>query len=228
MGGSLNISWHCPSLGLDWKLTISSPVATAEFSKFEAYCSTLTASSFRILNSSTGIPSPPLTLFVVMFPKPLSVFTLQDDWLLLSGHTILVIWDPFYVVFSVYSCHLLLFCSSIRSLPFLSFTMPIFAWNIPLISPLFLERSCLSNSITFFYSFAFVIEEDLIIISPDILWNSAFSWVYFSFSPMPFTSLLSSAICKASSDSHFAFLHIFFPWDGFSHCFLYSARNLCP
>ena len=29
-------------------------------------CSTFTASSFRIWNSSTGIPSPPLALFVVM------------------------------------------------------------------------------------------------------------------------------------------------------------------
>ena len=26
--------WHCPSLGLEWKLTFSSPVTTAEFSKF--------------------------------------------------------------------------------------------------------------------------------------------------------------------------------------------------
>ena len=32
-------------------------------------CSTFTASSFRIWNSSTGIPSPPLALFVVMVPK---------------------------------------------------------------------------------------------------------------------------------------------------------------
>ena len=32
-------------------------------------CSTFTASSFRICNSSTGIPSPPLALFVVMLPK---------------------------------------------------------------------------------------------------------------------------------------------------------------
>ena len=32
--GSLNILCHCFSLGLDWKLTFSSPVATAEFSKF--------------------------------------------------------------------------------------------------------------------------------------------------------------------------------------------------
>ena len=32
-------------------------------------CSTFPASSFRIWNSSTGIPSPPLALFVVMLPK---------------------------------------------------------------------------------------------------------------------------------------------------------------
>ena len=32
-------------------------------------CMTFTASSFRIWNSSTGNPSPPLALFVVMLPK---------------------------------------------------------------------------------------------------------------------------------------------------------------
>ena len=32
-------------------------------------CSTFTVSSFRIWNSSTGIPSPPLALFVVILPK---------------------------------------------------------------------------------------------------------------------------------------------------------------
>ena len=32
-------------------------------------CSTFTASSFRIWNSSTGIPSPPVALFVVNLPK---------------------------------------------------------------------------------------------------------------------------------------------------------------
>ena len=31
---SLSILWQCLSLGLEWKLTFSSPVATAEFSKF--------------------------------------------------------------------------------------------------------------------------------------------------------------------------------------------------
>ena len=36
-------------------------------------CSTFTASSFRIWNSSTGIPSPPLVLFVVIIPKALLI-----------------------------------------------------------------------------------------------------------------------------------------------------------
>ena len=36
-------------------------------------CSTFTESSFRIWNSSPGIPSPPLALFVVMLPRPLAM-----------------------------------------------------------------------------------------------------------------------------------------------------------
>ena len=43
-----------------------------------------------------------------------------------------------------------------------------------------------------------------------IFWNSAFKWVYLSFSLLPFTSLLFSDICKASTDNYFAFLHFFF------------------
>ena len=42
-----------------------------------------------------------------------------------------------------------------------------------------------------------------------VLWNSEFKWVSLSFSPLLFTSLLFTAICKASSDSHFAFWHFF-------------------
>ena len=42
-----------------------------------------------------------------------------------------------------------------------------------------------------------------------ILWNFAFSWVYFSLSPLPVASLLFSAICKAS-DNHPTFLDFFF------------------
>src|SRR5574341_1089371 len=42
-----------------------------------------------------------------------------------------------------------------------------------------------------------------------ILWNSAFRCLYLSFSPLLFASLLFTAICKASPDSYFAFLHFF-------------------
>ena len=54
--------WHFPSLGLEWKLTFSSPVATAEFSKFAHILSAApyTALSLRILSSSAGVQSPPL------------------------------------------------------------------------------------------------------------------------------------------------------------------------
>ena len=37
-------------------------------------CSTLTALSFRIWNSSAGIPLPPLALFIVMFPRAILTF----------------------------------------------------------------------------------------------------------------------------------------------------------
>ena len=43
---------------------------------------------------------------------------------------------------SVYSCHLFLISSaSVRSIPLLSFFVPIFAWNVPLVSLIFLKRS---------------------------------------------------------------------------------------
>ena len=58
-----------------------------------------------------------------------------------------------------------------------------------------------------------------------IRWNSAFKWVYLSFSPFPFISLLFIAVCKAFSDNHFAFL---FLGDGLAPCLLYNITNLRP
>ena len=69
--GSLSILSHCLSLGLEWKLTFSSPVATAEFSKFAGILSAALPqhhlSEFEI--APLEFPSPPLALFVVIFPK---------------------------------------------------------------------------------------------------------------------------------------------------------------
>ena len=51
---------------------------------------------------------------------------------------------------SVYSCHLFLISSvSVRSLPFLSFIVPISAWNVPLVSPIFLKRSIVFHILLF-------------------------------------------------------------------------------
>ena len=54
-----NENWPFPFL---WSLQ-SCPIC------WHIECSTFTASSFRIWNSSTGIPSPSLALFVMMLPK---------------------------------------------------------------------------------------------------------------------------------------------------------------
>ena len=51
--------------------------------------------------------------------------------------------------------------------------------------------------------------------------------LYLSFSPLLFASLLFTAICKASPDSHFAFLH-FFSTGTVLIRLLYNVMNLIP
>ena len=107
-------------------------------------CSTSIASSFRIWNSSTGIPSPPLALFIVMLPKTHltshsrmsgSRWVITPSWFTGS-------WRSFLYSSSVYSCYLFLISSaSVKFIPFLSFIVSIFAWNIPFVSLIFLKRS---------------------------------------------------------------------------------------
>ena len=112
---------------------------------------------------------------------------------------------------SVYSCHLFLISSgSVRSILFLSFIKPIFAWNVPLVSLIFLKRSLVFPSLLFSYiSLHWSLRKAFLSLLA-IHWNSTFRWVYFSFSSFLLASLLLSAIYKASSDNHFAFLHFFF------------------
>ena len=78
----------------------------------------------------------------------------------------------------------------------------------PGISNFLEDVSSLSHSIVSLY-FALITEEGFLI-SPCYSWNSAFSWIYLSLSPLPFTSLLLSAIFKASSENHFVILCFFF------------------
>ena len=115
-------------------------------------CSTFTASSFRIWNSSTGIPSPPLALFVVMLPKThlTSHSRMSGSRLVITPSWLYVSWRSFLYSFSVYSCHLFLISyASVRSIPFLSFIEPIFAWNVPLVSLIFLKRSLVFRILLF-------------------------------------------------------------------------------
>ena len=108
---------------------------------------------------------------------------------------------------SVYSCHLFLISSaSVRSIPFLSFIVPIFAWNIPLVSLIFLKRSLdfptlLLSSI----SLHWLLRKAFLSL---LFFGTLHSDAYI----FPFLlcfSVLFFSICKASPDSHFAFLHFF-------------------
>ena len=132
--------------------------------------STFTASSFRIWNSSLGIPSPPLALFIVMLSKaPLtshsrmsgSRWVITPSWL--SGS-----WRSFFYSSSVYSCNLFLISSaSVRSIPFFvlycaHLCMKYSLSNILKYSNFLEEISSLSHSIVFLYFFALITEEDFL------------------------------------------------------------------
>ena len=147
-------------------------------------CSTFTASSFWIWNSSTGIPLPPLALFIVMLPKAHltshsrmsgSKWVITPPWLSAS-------WRSF-LYSSVYSCYHFLISPSVRSMPVLSFIVPIFAWNAPLISLIFLKSSLvcpilLFSSISFHWSLR---KAFLSLLA--ILWNSCIQMgIFFLFS----------------------------------------------
>ena len=97
-----------------------------------------------------------LALFVVMLPNThltlhfrmsASRWVITPSWFSRS-------WRHFLYSSSMCSCHLFLISSaSVRSTLFLSFIVPIFAWNILLVSLIFLKRS-LAFPILLFSSFS--------------------------------------------------------------------------
>ena len=137
-----------PFFGIGMKTDVFQPCGHCRV--FQICCHvegiTLTVPSFWIWKSSAEIPSPPLAWFVVLLSKAhltwhfrmsSSRWETTPSWLSVSLR-------PFLYSFSVYSCHLFLISSAfIGSLPFLSFILLIFAWNIPLVSPIFLKRALL-------------------------------------------------------------------------------------
>ena len=73
-------------------------------------CSTFTASSFRIWNSSIGIPSPLLALFIVMLPKAhlISHSRMSGSRWVITPSWLSWLWRSFLYSSSVYSCHIFL------------------------------------------------------------------------------------------------------------------------
>ena len=159
-------------------------------------CITFTASSFRIWNSSTGIPSPPLALFIVMLPKvhlASNSRMSESRWVItpwwFSGSLISFLYSS-----SVYSCHLLkYFLLLLCPYHFCSLLCPSLYEVFLGISKFFEEISSLSHSIVFL-SFHWSLRNAFLSLLA-ILWNSAFWWVYLSFSPFLLASLLFSATC---------------------------------
>ena len=96
----------------------------------------------------------------------------------------MIIWvvKIFFVsFFCVFLPPLLSISVSVRSIPFLSFIGPMLAWNVPLISLIFLKRSLvfpilLFSSISLHWSLR---KAFLSLLA--ILWNSASKWVNLSF-----------------------------------------------
>ena len=98
----------------------------------------------------------------------------------------------FLYISSVYSCHLfLIFLLLLGPFHFCPLYLLILAWNVPLISPVFLKRSLVfSHSIVFLCC----------------LLISSCCHLEFCFSLLLFPQLF----CNASSDNHFVLLHFFF------------------
>ena len=164
------------------------------------------------------LPKPHLTSHSRMSG---SKWVITPSWL--SGS-----WRSFLYSSSVYSCTTSQYLLLLRSIPLLSFIESIFSWNVPLVSLIFLKRALvfpilLFSSISVHWSLR---KAFLPLLA--ILWNSAFKWDYLSFSPLFFSSLLFTAICKASSDSHFAFFAFLFLGDVLDPCLPNNVVNLHP
>ena len=134
-------------------------------------------------------------------------------------------WRAFLYSSSVYSCHHFLISSaSIRSLLFLSFIVPVFVWNVPLVTPIFLERSLVFPILLFsFISLHWSLKKAFLSVLA-LLWNSAFSWVYLSLSPLPL--FFFAQLFVRPPQTAILLFCISFSWGWFSHHLLYNVTNL--
>ena len=94
----------------------------------------------------------------------------------------------FYCRSSLYYCHLFLIFLS-----FLSFIMPIFAWNVPLVSLIFMKRPLVFSVLLFLPIYLHWSFRKAFLSLLSILWKSEVRWIYLSLSPLPFTFLFSKS-----------------------------------
>ena len=134
----------------------------------------------------------------------------------------------FFYSSSVYSYHLCLISSaSVRSIPFLSFIEPIFAWKVPLISLIFSKRSLvfpilLFSSISLHRSWRRLSYHSLL-----FLGNPHSNGYSFPFL-LCFLLLFFSQLFESLLRLPFCFFAFLFLGDGLDLCLLYNVMNLCP
>ena len=128
----------------------------------------------------------------------------------------------------VHSCHFFLISSaSVKPIPFLSFIEPIFAWNVPLVSVIFLKRSSLFHSVVFLYFFALITEEGFLISSCYSLELCIQMLISFLFSCAFHFSSFHNYLNGLPSQP-FCFLAFLFHVDALDPCLLYNVKNLHP
>ena len=127
---------------------------------------------------------------------------------------------------SVYSCHLFSISSaSVRFIPFMSFIVPIFAWNVPFVSLNFLEKiSGLSHSVVSLYFFTLIAEESFLISPCYSLELCIQMHISFLFLLLLFFSQL---FIRPPQTTILSFVFLFLR-DSLDHCLLYTDTKLCP
>jgi len=130
-------------------------------------CSTFTASSFRILNSSTGIPSPPLALFVVMLSKAhlTSHSRMSGSRWLITPSWLSGLWRSLCTFLQCIPGILCILCLLLLLVSTISVLYSAHLWmKCSLGISNFLEEiSSLSHSIVFLYFFALITEKGFLI-----------------------------------------------------------------
>ena len=154
-------------------------------------CNTFRASSFRIWNSSTGIPSPPLALFVVMLPKAHltshskmsgSRWVIAPSWL--SGSLRSSSYSS-----SVYYFHLFLISSAFVSIISVLYCAHLCMKSSLGISNFLDEISSLSHSVFSSISSHWSLRKAFLSLLA-IMWNSPIRWCIFAFRFSSFLSYL--------------------------------------